>query len=192
MRCLNKVITASWLQSFLQLWLMTWITSCVCSTWTAHFLAVAPNQMQNTLFSSAWVMERRQQSLITPGGRAGKLGRRHPINPGSLGEKGELIMKQTPVYKESPISDLLLKWQSRTWEYKCRIPLFPYIMKGLELNNYDCWTNQEINEASKLRLPLWNSFGGNWEALGVVGQQVFIRLFSDFNILIVEMWVPKF
>lgn len=51
--------------------------------------------------------------------------------------------------------------------------------------------NQEINEASKLRLSLWNSFGGNWEVVGVVGQQVFIRLVSDFP-LIVEMWGPKF
>lgn len=99
------------------------------------------------------------------GDRAGEQGKRHLATPCSLGKKWGLITKQMHVYKESLISDLLLKWQSRSWESKSRVLLYPCLRcpwrtDSLRVNNSYCWMNEEINEASKGRFSRWNGYGG--------------------------------
>lgn len=110
-----------------------------------------------------WVMERRQQNLIPPGGRAREQGR---------GTSFPLVLQESkgcewnkPMCTSLQCLTVSQNIQAELKRVRAEFPpclclCCPYLTAGLEVNNSRCWMNEEINERSKLRLPTWTSCGG--------------------------------
>lgn len=122
---------------------------------------------------SARIIERRQQKdLTTLGGKAGEQGKRHLTTPSFFGKEVKFDNEANPCvlwFSNFWLSPKMAKQNLRvkSTALLCSCLHRPYLTTGLEFNTSYGWMNEEINEASKLRLFIRNRWRGPESHRGV-------------------------
>lgn len=122
---------------------------------------------------SAWIIERRQQKRSHHSGREGwGTGQEAPHHPSFFGKEARVDNEANPCvlwFSNFWLSPKMTKQNLRvkSTALLCSCLHCPYLTTILEFNTSYGWMNEEINEASKLRLFIRNRWRGPESHRGV-------------------------